>query len=723
MSEQINWQQLENHVRSIASYRWFRTARPETINGVKIDCVVKTEKDHWILVEVSKSSTLEKLRTDLAKFATVRPHLFSQNIFCRCYFVCESQPTDSLITAGEGQHVKVLSAEQFSKELIDHEVYGHARRARPFGSSVNPFTGTPDQTSYIPVEYKTADHRTVFSIEMIANRLSAGQHFILLGEYGAGKSRCLRQVFETLSAGAQRKCIFPFAIDLRRHWGAKSGEEIIRRHFQELGLTEYTDSVIRAHVQGGIIFLLDGFDEIGSQAWSDRTQDLTSIRREAVVAVRDLVQSNKSGIIITGREHFFDSNSEMLESLGMRPATTSVIYTQSEFTEPQIAEYIALSIPNLSIPRWLPRRPLICQVIASLEKKDLTTILQEEDSEVAFWKLFIKVLCEREARIHHALHADGIHAILKRLARISRSKPQNVGPISLTEIVQVFSELAGTLPVEESTAMLQRLPGMGRLSAESSDRQFVDTYILDGLRADDVIDLLRAKIVFTDHPINSPLGQFGQSIVSDELVSREQKGNAIHFIQLNSVCNPTLACDVIAALTYINIPNDFKNLIISDGEITCLDFSGLNIKNLTIENSVIHRLYLPSTDPKSVQIKSCIITKVYGLNASAPGLPDWITNSSAEQIHRLDTVDRIHDADLSPSQTILVTIIKKTFFQPGAGRKESSLISGLGEIAKSRITKKIMNRLTSTNILVKAKGESGFIYRPVRSEWVQYWRS
>ena len=129
MSEQINWQQLENHVRSIASYRWFRTARPETINGVKIDCVVKTEKDHWILVEVSKSSTLEKLRTDLAKFATVRPHLFSQNIFCRCYFVCESQPTDSLITAGEGQHVKVLSAEQFSKELIDHEVYGHARRA------------------------------------------------------------------------------------------------------------------------------------------------------------------------------------------------------------------------------------------------------------------------------------------------------------------------------------------------------------------------------------------------------------------------------------------------------------------------------------------------------------------------------------------------------------------------------------------------------------------
>ena len=33
--------------------------------------------------------------------------------------------------------------------------------------------------------------------------------------------------------------------------------------------------------------------------------------------------------------------------------------------------------------------------------------------------------------------------------------------------------------------MLQRLPALGRVKSETNDRQFIDSYILDGLRAKD----------------------------------------------------------------------------------------------------------------------------------------------------------------------------------------------------------------------------------------------
>lgn len=97
----MEWKELEEHVRDLASCHWASKANPETINGVSFDCVIKKRSDYWIIIEISKEETLDKLRTDIAKFAAVRAYLFSQSIYAESYFVC-NHPTEQMRVTGEG---------------------------------------------------------------------------------------------------------------------------------------------------------------------------------------------------------------------------------------------------------------------------------------------------------------------------------------------------------------------------------------------------------------------------------------------------------------------------------------------------------------------------------------------------------------------------------------------------------------------------------------------
>jgi hypothetical protein len=72
--------------------------------------------------------------------------------------------------------------------------------------------------------------------------------------------------------------------------------------------------------------------------------------------------------------------------------------------------------------------------------------------------------------------------------------------------------------------------------------------------------------------------------------------------------------------------------------------------------------------------------------------------------------------DLSPGHQVLVTIIKKTFFQKGAGRKEEALLRGLGQIVASGTLQKILAILIRENCLERFRGEEGSVYAPIRSQ-------
>jgi hypothetical protein len=80
------------------------------------------------------------------------------------------------------------------------------------------------------------------------------------------------------------------------------------------------------------------------------------------------------------------------------------------------------------------------------------------------------------------------------------------------------------------------------------------------------------------------------------------------------------------------------------------------------------------------------------------------------------TTSRIKAANLGPAQKVLVTVLRKTFFQKGAGRKEEALLRGLGKLVKPGILDRILGRLISEGLLNKAKGDGGDLYIPIRSQ-------
>lgn len=87
--EQNTWQSSETAVRNIANYRWNCNAVAETISGIKCDCILKPEADHWIAIEITEERELE-------------------DIYCQCYMVMKDIPTDSMRQSGESQRIIVI---------------------------------------------------------------------------------------------------------------------------------------------------------------------------------------------------------------------------------------------------------------------------------------------------------------------------------------------------------------------------------------------------------------------------------------------------------------------------------------------------------------------------------------------------------------------------------------------------------------------------------------
>ncbi|WP_157693200.1 hypothetical protein [Burkholderia gladioli] len=97
----------------------------------------------------------------------------------------------------------------------------------------------------------------------------------------------------------------------------KRATEFITRHFTDLGLIDLVQDSLKTAFSPASIFLLDGFDEIGAQTWSDDPTKLVEIRKQSLVGVKDIIQRAKGGVLITGREHYFNNDAELLECLGL----------------------------------------------------------------------------------------------------------------------------------------------------------------------------------------------------------------------------------------------------------------------------------------------------------------------------------------------------------------------------------------------------------------------
>jgi hypothetical protein len=442
----------------------------------------------------------------------------------------------------------------------------------------------------------------------------------------------------------------------------------------------------------------------------------SSLRARALEGVKDLLSRTTGGALVAGREHYFSSPEEMFAALGLNPHTTTIIRSSEEFTEDQLQEYFDNRNVDVEVPAWLPRRPLICQTIGDLDQADLESMFSAEGSEIAFWDHFMNVLCVRDARIHPSIEPDAIFRILIYLSRLTRSKSANVGPLSLAEIQRAFESAVGQAPVEEASVMLQRLFSLGRLSAESNDRQFIDTYILDGLRAKDVAALSKIHddgltLSLTAQWIN-PLDDLGQRVLGEDKTT--SSGELLALCKKIPVGgNHVLASDILSSLA--RGPGEAFNCggyKLDEGQFRRLVLDERGISNAELSDTIIDELVLPAIPPVGLTFARSRAERVVGAT-SAAGMPFWTRGLIGESFDSVENVARIRRIGLSPSHLILAAILRKTYLQKGSGRKEEALVRGLGKIAAPGLTERIINLLLRENFLERFRGDEGWVYTPV----------
>lgn len=193
-----NWKSLEDHVRGIATLRWTAVCKPEHIDGVDFDGVCRISPDELVLIEITKERTLQKVRDDLNKIIPTKLRLASQGLICRAFVVLEAEPTDSMVEAGRSNHITVCSSTEFERAYFDFANYDALRSQLPFGSAINSKTGQNDSRTFIPVNYIDREKDKKYSIHEISHVLQKGGHVVLSGDYGTGKSRCVREIYNLL---------------------------------------------------------------------------------------------------------------------------------------------------------------------------------------------------------------------------------------------------------------------------------------------------------------------------------------------------------------------------------------------------------------------------------------------------------------------------------------------------------------------------------------------
>lgn len=401
----MEWKDLEKKVRDIASYRWNCKAVAETIAGIKCDCVLKIDSEQWVVIEITEERNLEKIRNDIIKLRSVKNALILEEILCRCYIVMKDIPTDSMRQTGDAQKVKVVSLVEFEKEYFDYSSYVHIRERKQFGSLVNIETGEPEDNTYVNVKYYNKRNGQDYGINDIINALKRGKKVVLKGDFGLGKSRCVKQIFNVIN-GQPDDNFYTIAINLREHWGAKRGIEILIRHFEELGLD--AKNFIKNYEQSNVIYLLDGFDEIGTQSWSSDIRKMQHMREMSVCALKDLINGVRGGVLIVGRDYYFNSDQEMMNCLGLKDIETTILECHNEFTEKELLSYIASNISESvdqtnieELPSWFPKRPLVIQLL--LKYAEDVFAIQSAFNDICSFGMFFWKKCVN-VKLRYILH-------------------------------------------------------------------------------------------------------------------------------------------------------------------------------------------------------------------------------------------------------------------------------------------------------------------------------
>ncbi|CAM3931949.1 NACHT domain-containing protein [Aeromonas bestiarum] len=715
-----NWKKHEQDILTISKIIFNADAKADRLHGVNYDAVIKKSNDEIIIIEMTVRNDLTKVREDVIKIYSTKLKFAAEGVIVRGYIVLDSEPTQGMLDIGADHKIQVLSKESFISQAFKYKDYYCLRNQHPFGSAINPSTGRPDTHQYISVNYYNETKNKSFSIDDLAKKIERGEKIVLLGDYGTGKSRCIKETFTFLSERLTSKYVL--AINLREHWGASFAEEIITGHLKRLGLSTSIDRAMQLLHSGSIVILLDGFDEVGSQLFVSNQEKRDSLRKEALKGVSDLIRICPSGVLITGRPHFFHGNKEMLECLGLstRSSNTNILYCESEFNEVQAALYLqSIGINNIP-PVWFPKKPLIFQILSQMNQNEIVRVLSSNNGELHFWGQFLDTICQREATIvKNSIDPDVVRLVLSNLAKTTRCGNYNLGRLTIKDVNNAYEKATGNVPDEAGNLMLSRLCTLGRVEPESPDRQFIDTYIVQLLYADSLVDdITNKEFIILDEDWKQPLNKMGSQLLSQWIDLYDLSDDALSFIHRGTTKQNQQVIGELTSSIY-NLSShdiDFGGVSV-ESIIPILLLGARRVFNVTFRNCIIEEVCFNDckVDQSShVTIIDSDISEAKGM-ASTEKLPEWIKNTNILKAESTSNSSRIKSSNLPASQKLFLSIIQKIFFQRGGGRKENSLYKGaFGQEFDRKKIERILSILLTEGLIEKSKDTGGFIYNPKR---------
>lgn len=664
-------------------------------------------RDVTHLIMATTSTKLDKARGDVKKLLAAESIERTRTPAVSKWLITEHQLDAQHVEMARTSNVIALTLEQFQRRFFDSSKYLSLRERSAFGSARDPQTDSVSiaENAYISLPItvvadskKQAPFRVgqEISLHQLVLRISEGGTVVLKAPFGSGKSLTTREIFRELSKRHRDDpaAPIPLTLNLRAHWGEDHSDEMLERHARSIGYAPKEDVVV-AWRAGMCCLLLDGFDEVASQTVvkTDNKNFMRDARRRALQGVRDFTQKApaRAGIFVCGRDHYFDSDAELSTSLGTgsRPCLTVNL---EEFSDAHANEFLRRNGINSPLPDWLPRKPLI---LAYLIRQGLYSEILAVDSSRGFghaWDEFLTRICERESQLESSsMDPATIRAVLERLAESVRSKTSGTGPVTGVDLAEAYFAETGQAAGEGVLAQLQRLPGLTQRDSEPGNRSFVDFDMLGALQGS---AFARRVLAAFQGLLPIPLAELSEKAIAMAAHVLSKSGATPETLigvaeQLNARAMRDSAgaqlladCVSIAFRMAIDMEReeiDFRGLSVNGGTLGRLPLDELRINRLSLANSIVHELAFGSVDgAEGVRFANCLISKVCGVTARA-GLPAGFVDDDTEieAYDSLGTNNAVLKSDLPPNLKALVTVLRKLYWQPGAGRKLGAFKRGI----------------------------------------------
>jgi NACHT domain len=723
---------FESEVRRIARQLW-----PEGVpgNAVKLDgferdaLFVTQDSIHLVEATISRQRDKavrdgEKLRKGADKLQKLHPEKAVKGWFI----------TRDSVTADQQEAIRKLqplvvaqSMHQFRARLIDGREYLQLRQDGVFGSAQDPDTNSSRQLpEYIPLGLLEPATEQSLALKDVTVAALEGARFVLLADFGAGKSMTLRQLFLAMRTPfvKNESPRFPIHLNLREHHGQTDPAEALERHARNIGFAP-PSHVVRAWRSGLADLLLDGFDELGTAGWAGRTKRIAQLRYSSMALVRHLVEQTPehSSIVIAGRDHFFDSDREMRTSLGLTPDFRALALNQ--FTDDQVRAYLRKRGLAGAVPAWIPARPLLLGYLAARgflqEVIELGDRLTPEES----WDELLDRICGREAGIDAGLDGEAVRSIIEHLASRARATADGRGPLVFDDYTEAFRAACGYPPDDRGVVLLQRLPGLGLRDQADDSRQFIDEQLADTARTGDVQRFLIDPFNFETNAANwgIPLGDLGVGVLGVRArrlsISAGQFRTALERASAQEDWG-VLTGDLVRVAMRDGVDlSAASNIYVRETDLPDieLDPGSGDLSRVEFQDCVIGTLEIDPQTPRDAlpRFVRCLIGTVEG-RVSESDLPaDRFVDCEIEGFGEIaSTTAGLMSLQLSSGVRVLLTVLKKLYLQRGSGRKENALSRGLDQQTR-RLVPDVLREVEKHGLATRTKSGTETIWLPVRS--------